>query len=45
MIRTGLFRFISVRALPEWEGRGWMFVADGGWPYCLIWRCDCGDEA
>lgn len=44
MIRTGQFRFIPIGKLEAYHPLGWMFVADAGWPFCIIWRCDCEDQ-
>lgn len=45
MIRTGLFKYVPVSRIRQYQARGWMVVDDLGRRhgfYCvLMWRCDC----
>ncbi|MCA0401307.1 MAG: hypothetical protein LCH38_10885 [Proteobacteria bacterium] len=46
-MRTGLFRYVRFRDLPEYFRRGWMIAADlgpthGQWSV-LCWHCECGE--
>lgn len=49
MIRTGTFRYVPWSQLDAYHSRGWMAVADLGFPHSiyatLMWRCDCPEAS